>query len=102
MTTRTIRSVARPRSLYEPIPEPPEDDTDVALTGGTWIYDRRAGVLRWHPDPVAEPQATALSVPCPFCDAPAGEHCTSRRGTNEVDTHLRRTEAFRQQWPVAS
>jgi hypothetical protein len=95
----SARSVARPRFLYEPIPEPAVDDTEVALTNGRWVYDRRAGVLRWHPDPEVQ-QPTALSIPCPFCDAPAGEHCTSRRGTNEVDTHLRRADAFRQQWPV--
>lgn len=97
----TIRSLARPRSLYEPIPEPDLDDHEVALTGGRWVYDRRAGVMRWHADPKVQ-QPTALSVACPFCDAPAGANCTSRRGPNEVDTHTRRLDAFRKQWPVAS
>lgn len=97
MSTR----LGRPRSLYEPLPTLDLDDTEVALTGGRWVYDRRAGVMRWHADrQVLQP--SALSIPCPFCEAVAGEHCRSRRGTNEVDTHLRRTEAFRQQWSVAS
>lgn len=26
---------------------------DIALTGGRWIYDRRAGVMRWHKEAAA-------------------------------------------------
>jgi hypothetical protein len=59
-----------------------------------------------HPAPAVEEQQPApvlrfpqLAVPCPRCEAPAGQLCTSHNGTRtrRTDTHTARTEAHHAQ-----
>lgn len=64
-------------------------------TAVVWVDGEGACIALSHVDPDHSARFPALAVPCPACQSPAGQLCTSHSGTRvrRNDVHQDRTKA---------